>query len=80
MKAQREEIGKAIADNIRAERNRANLSQENVANQLGITLRTYVTYEQNAKNVEATTLILLSKILECDVIHFYFHTKSTKCE
>lgn len=80
MKAQREEIGKAIADNIRAERNRANLSQENVANQLGITLRTYVTYEQNAKNVEATTLILLSKILECDVNDFYLRTKSTKCE
>lgn len=73
MKAQREKIGKSIADNIRAERNRSNLSQENVANQLGITLRTYVSYEKNAKNVEATTLILLSKILGCDVNDFYLH-------
>lgn len=73
MKNRREVLGKIISDNIRAERNRCKLSQDYVASQLDVTLRTYTSYERNAKNVEATTLIILSKLFECDINAFYLH-------
>lgn len=80
MKNEREKIGKQIADNIRAERNRAGLTQEAVANELDITLRTYTTYEQNAKNVEAPTILFLANIFNCNPNDFYLHLNFTKCE
>ena len=72
--------GKEIANNIRAERNRANLSQEKVAEVLGITLRTYNTYELDAKNIGASTLGKLANLFGCNVNAFYLQQKSTKCE
>lgn len=65
--------GKVIANNIRAERNRVNLTQEYVAKELGITTRTYVTYEDDAKNISATMLYKLSIILNCNISAFYLH-------
>ena len=50
---------KKIADNIRAERNRAKLTQEDVANKLNITTKTYMSYENDAKGIRATTIYSL---------------------
>lgn len=62
---------KKIADNIRAERNRAKLTQEEVANKLDITTKTYISYENDAKGIRATTLYKLSKIFGCTIDAFY---------
>lgn len=50
------ENGKVIADNIRAERNRRKLTQEETANNIGVATRTYMSYEIDAKNIGAFTL------------------------
>lgn len=72
--------GKDIANNIRAERNRSDFTQEYVANKLGITLRTYGTYEEDAQNIKATMLYNLASILGCDIDDFYLSKQFTKCE
>lgn len=72
--------GKEISNNLRAERNRADLTQEEVANKLDVTLRTYVSYEEDASTIKATTLYLLSNIFGCKVSDFYMQKNSTKCE
>ena len=63
--------GKEIANNIRAERNRAKLTQEYVAKELGITTKTYISYEANAQSIKDTPLYNLSLILKCNVTDFY---------
>ncbi len=68
--------GKEIANNLRAERNRKKMTQEDVAKKLNITLRTYVSYEEDASTVKATTLYLLSKILDCNVSDFFYKLTS----
>lgn len=68
--------GKEIANNLRAERNRAKLTQEEVAKKLDITLRTYVSYEEDASTIKATTLYLLSKTLNCKISDFFYKTTS----
>lgn len=68
--------GKEIANNLRAERNRAKLTQEEVAKKLDITLRTYVSYEEDASTIKATSLYLLSKIFNCKISDFFYKTTS----
>lgn len=68
--------GKEIANNLRAERNRAKLTQEEVAKKLDITLRTYVSYEEDASTIKATTLYLLSKTLNCKISDFFYKVTS----
>lgn len=63
--------GKRIADNIRAERNRADLTQEEVATKLKVSTKTYMSYESDAKGIRATKLYLLSNILGCSIDAFY---------
>lgn len=63
--------GKIIANNIRAERNRANMTQEEVANKLKISTKTYMSYESDAKGIKATNLYLLSCIFGCSINAFY---------
>jgi transcriptional regulator with XRE-family HTH domain len=62
---------KRIAANIRAERSRANLSQEEVAKQLGLTRRTYLTYEEDASLLRIKMLLKLSEMFGCDINAFY---------
>lgn len=68
--------GKEIANNLRAERNRIKMTQEDVAKKLNITLRTYVSYEEDASTVKATTLYMLSKILNCNISDFFYKMTS----
>lgn len=72
--------GQIIADNIRAERNRKDLTQEETAKILGITPRTYITYENDAKNIGAFMLGKLANLFGCNVNSFYIGTNFTKCE
>lgn len=72
--------GIEIANNIRAERNRANLSQEHVASKLKVSTKTYISYEQNAKNLKTSDLIKLANILGCNVKVFFLQSNFAKCE
>ena len=72
-------IGKVIANNIRAERNRANLTQEDIAHRLGISTKTYISYENDAKSISATMIYELSLILNCNISDFYLLKISTIC-
>lgn len=62
---------KRIAANIRAERSRANLTQEEVAKKIGLTNRTYLTYEEDASSLRIKILLKLSEIFGCDISAFY---------
>jgi transcriptional regulator with XRE-family HTH domain len=62
---------KRIAANIRAERSRANLTQEEVAEKIGLTNRTYLTYEEDASSLRIKILLKLSEIFGCDISAFY---------
>ena len=62
---------KRIAANIRAERNRANLSQEEVAAKLGLTRKTYLTYEEDASLLRLRNLLILADMFGCDINAFY---------
>jgi len=62
---------KRIAANIRAERSRTKLSQEEVAAKLGLTRRTYLKYEEDASIVKTGTLVRLADMFGCDIDAFY---------
>ena len=62
---------KRIAANIRAERNRANLSQEEVAAKLGLTRRTYLKYETDASKLKTSNIVKLADLFGCDINAFY---------
>lgn len=66
-----------IANNIRYQRQKKGLSQEEVAKKVDFTLRTYVKYEENAKGLKATTLSQLANIFGCNISDFYLKDKST---
>ena len=68
--------GEEISNNIRAERNRIRLSQDEVASRLGVSLKTYISYEANAKNLNATMLYELAQILECKIDDFFYKRSS----
>ena len=63
--------GKKIADNIRAERNRANINIETIEKELKISRPTYVEYEKNAEKIKTGTLIKLSKLFKCSITSFF---------
>lgn len=68
--------GEEISNNIRAERNRIRLSQEEVASKLDVSLKTYNSYETNAKSLNASMLFKLSQILDCKVDDFFYKKSS----
>lgn len=72
--------GKEIANNIRAERKRVKLTQEETAKALGITTRTYITYETDAKNIGSTMLGQLANLFRCNINAFYVQNNFTKSE
>jgi DNA-binding XRE family transcriptional regulator len=62
---------KRIAANIRAERSRAKLSQEEVAAKLGLTRKTYIKYEVDASKIKTGTLVKLADMFGCNINAFY---------
>lgn len=69
-----------MANNIRAERSRCNMTKSKVAKELGVTLTTYKTYEINARNITAMNLYKLSRLFNCNVNDFYMLKHSTNVE
>lgn len=72
--------GEDIANNIRAERNRAKLTQEQTAKEVNITTRSYINYERNASAIKPVILYKLSLLFNCKISDFYVERNSTKCE
>lgn len=63
--------GKKIADNIRAERNRANVTMETITKELNISRPTYIDYEKDAEKIKIGTLIKLAKMFGCTLDCFF---------
>ena len=63
--------GKKIANNIRAERNRVNLSQEETAKCIGITSTTYKKMEKDCSNLKIGYLIKLAETFKCKIDNFF---------
>lgn len=68
---QNEISGKRIADNIRAERNRANITIETIEKELNISRPTYIEYEKDAEKVKVRTLIKLADLFNCSIACFF---------
>lgn len=62
---------KKIADNIRAERNRANITIEEITHNLKISRTTYIEYEKDAEKIKVGTLIKLAKLFDCEINCFF---------
>ncbi len=66
--------GYDIASNIKAERNRANVTIDDVCKALNISKPTYIEYEKNAELIRTKFLIKLSNLFNCN-INMFFYTK-----
>lgn len=75
----KKEIRQLISSNIRAERARANLTCEQVANAIGVARETYNRYETEA-SMSVDTLVLIAKLFKCSVDNFYLGLNFTDCE
>lgn len=62
---------KKIAANIRAERCRLYLKQEEVANKVGISRASYLEFERDATKLRVGTLLKIADALGCDIDIFY---------
>lgn len=69
--------GKDIANNIRAERNRRNKTQEEIANNIGISLKTYIEYEKDASKIKAIMIYKIALAIGCSLECFYLPTEFT---
>lgn len=67
-----------IAQNIKAERTRNNMTQEQVAKKLGIARETYNSFENGCK-IDSYYMFLLSKIFNCKIDCFYLNVDTTIC-
>lgn len=63
--------GVILANNIRAERNRANMTIDETIDKLGVSKPTYIEYEKDAKTLKVEYLIKLSEIFKCDINNFF---------
>lgn len=64
--------GKTIANNIRAERNRANITIEDVCKNLNVSRPTYIKFEKDASVIKTEFLIRLSNYFECSIDAFFY--------
>ena len=67
-----------IANNICAERNRLRLSQEEVAEMLGISRDNYANLENHRTSIKATTLYELRELFGCKLDDFFILNDTTK--
>ncbi len=65
---------KQIANNIKAERNRAGLTIEEVCSKLKVSRPTYIKYEKDADTIKASQMVALAKLFNCK-IEMFFYTK-----
>lgn len=66
--------GIQIANNIKAERNRAGITIDEVCSKLGISRPTYIEYEKDASKIQTSFLIKLADYFDCN-INMFFYTK-----
>lgn len=73
-----QEMNRKIALNLKNERKKANLSQEEVAEIIGVTRETIISYEKGRK-ISASLIAELSKLYQCPVDNFYLGLDVTNC-
>lgn len=69
-------INKKIGERIRQARVIANLSQDNVASELGISIGAYSNIERGKTEITVTRLWLIAKLLKISVTGLFEDTKS----
>ena len=62
---------KYISNNIKSNRVRYGLSQEDMADKLGISRVTYCDYEANPQRLKVETLQMIADILCCNLADFF---------
>ena len=72
-----EDWGITLANNIRAERNRANKNQQETAEVLGITRQQYYKYEQDASGISMKYALRLARYFNCNINAFLVNLKFT---
>ena len=66
--------GVQVANNIKAERNRAGITIDEVVAKLNISKPTYIGYEKDASKIQTSFLIELADYFDCN-INMFFYTK-----
>lgn len=72
------EMNRKIGLNIQNERKKANLSQKEVSEIIGVTRETIVSYEKG-RRISASTIYELSKLYNCPISNFYLGLDVTIC-
>lgn len=65
-----------IGSRIRTRRREVNVSQEGLANQLGITFQQIQKYEHGTNRVSASRLLQIAEVLNVPVVYFYPECKA----
>ena len=60
-----------ISNNIKSIRVRHGLSQQEMANKMGISRITYCDYEVNPQKLKVETLQTIADVLCCDIVDFF---------
>lgn len=64
---------------IKAIRVEKEIKQEDVAKKLGISTNTYMSYENDPRNLKIDTLIELGNILDVNILDIFLQYIDTKC-
>lgn len=67
-----------LSEHLKLLRFKAKLSQEDVANKLGISRNSYNMYENSPLKMTLEHLLQLSKILESNLFNFFYRSSCTK--
>lgn len=77
MAIDKEEVYIIISNNIRAERSRCRMTQDEVSRELGIDRTTYISWENRPK-IDSVDLFHLSCIFGCPIESFFVGLKATE--
>ena len=64
---------------LKAIRVEKDIKQEDVATKLEVSTNTYMSYENDPRNIKLNTLFEIGNILEVDILHIFLNYVDTKC-
>ena len=70
-------VAEIMGYNVAHERKKAKITQEELADILGVSARTIQNYEKG-KGLDAVLIYDLSQIFQCNILDFYLGIESTK--
>lgn len=64
-------LNKELSEYIKLLRFKAKMSQEDCANELGVTRNTYANYENNPIELDLSQLVKIGKVFKSDILIFF---------